>query len=182
MIVVTINESVVSSISPGDRVNVYVGGAGPQGIKGDTGDIGPQGNIGPMGPQGEQGPMGDTGPQGPIGPEGPYVDQFGDVGGGNFSEFEDNGFFICHGNAAAYMDIYTAFAGAKVPTSGAPTWTAFTAHTSAYTFAINDYADLATIEIPHDYMEGTDLEIHLQWLRMAPIRMTGQPDMWLITR
>ena len=40
---------------------------GPQGPKGDTGDIGPQG---PKGDTGPQGPKGDTGPQGPKGEKG----------------------------------------------------------------------------------------------------------------
>lgn len=52
---------------------------GPQGLKGDTGEIGPvgaTGEVGPVGvtgevgPQGATGPKGDTGPQGPRGPKG----------------------------------------------------------------------------------------------------------------
>lgn len=60
-----------------------------------------------------------------------------------------------------YNDIYTAVASAKLPASNYPDWTAFTTNTNAYTFKLNDYADLATVEVLHDYKEGTDLEVHL---------------------
>lgn len=43
---------------------------GPQGPKGEQGDIGPQGPKGEQGIQGEQGPKGDTGEQGIQGPKG----------------------------------------------------------------------------------------------------------------
>lgn len=60
-----------------------------------------------------------------------------------------------------YNDLYTGIAAAKIPAANYPDWTAFTANTSAYTFKVNDYADLTTIEVLHDYKEGTDLEVHL---------------------
>ncbi|MDP2624767.1 MAG: hypothetical protein Q8P27_01125 [Candidatus Peregrinibacteria bacterium] len=44
---------------------------GPQGDKGETGDIGPQGLIGEQGPQGPEGVIGPQGPVGEQGPEGP---------------------------------------------------------------------------------------------------------------
>ena len=46
------------------------GATGPQGPKGDTGDIGPQGPKGDIGAAGPQGPKGDTGATGPQGPKG----------------------------------------------------------------------------------------------------------------
>lgn len=60
-----------------------------------------------------------------------------------------------------YGDIFVPIASGPQPSSNAPTWTAFTANTNAYTFAIEDYKDMGTIEIPHDYKEGTNLEVHL---------------------
>lgn len=64
-------------------------------------------------------------------------------------------------DTTVYDDVNMAIASAKVPPSNTPTWSTFTANTNAYTFAIDNYADLGTIEIPHTYKEGTDLEIHL---------------------
>ena len=52
------------------------GPVGPQGPKGDTGDIGPQGPKGDTGDPGPQGPKGDAGDPGPQGPKG----DTGDVG------------------------------------------------------------------------------------------------------
>ena len=61
---------------------------GPQGEKGDQGEVGPQGpqgiqgpqgEMGPQGPQGEQGPAGEQGPQGEMGPQGPKGEK-GDQG------------------------------------------------------------------------------------------------------
>lgn len=50
---------------------------------------------------------------------------------------------------------------AKVPAANFPTWTTFTTNLNSYTFAINDYVDISTAEILHDYKEGTDLGLHL---------------------
>ena len=64
------------------------GDVGPQGPKGEQGDVGPQGpkgeqgDVGPQGPKGEQGDVGPQGPkgeQGDVGPQGPKGEQ-GDVG------------------------------------------------------------------------------------------------------
>ena len=52
-----------------------VGPIGPQGPKGDTGERGPQGEVGPTGATGPQGIKGDTGPQGPQGIQGPQGPQ-----------------------------------------------------------------------------------------------------------
>ena len=59
-----------------------------------------------------------------------------------------------------YCDVNFAVAAAKLPASNTPSWVAFTANTNAYTFAVNDYADLGTIELPHNYKEGTNIELH----------------------
>jgi len=60
-----------------------------------------------------------------------------------------------------YNDLYIPLAGAKVPASHAPTWSTFSANLNSYTFAVDDYADLATTEILHGYSEGTDLNLHI---------------------
>ena len=60
-----------------------------------------------------------------------------------------------------YNDLYTSVVSAKTPAVGYPDWSTFTTNTGAYTFKVNDYADLSTIEVLHDYKEGTNLEVHL---------------------
>lgn len=87
--------------------------------------------------------------------------RFGTVSGGNYTEFESDGTVKLVGDASVYDDIFVGLTSAKLPQANVPTWTTFTTNTNAYTFAINDYIDLPTIEINHDYKEGTDLEVHL---------------------
>lgn len=68
-----------------DRTQGAQGDAGPQGLKGETGDVGPQGlqglkgetgDVGPQGSEGLNGETGDTGAQGIQGPKG----ETGDIG------------------------------------------------------------------------------------------------------
>lgn len=54
----------------GPVINVTVEGAGPQGVPGPQGPKGEPGDVGPAGPQGEPGPAGEPGPEGPQGPAG----------------------------------------------------------------------------------------------------------------
>lgn len=86
------------------------------------------------------------------------------LGGLNdYTDFEADGTLHFTGAATVYNDIQFAISGAKVPAANAPTWSAFLTNLSAYTFAVNDYVDLDFNEIPHDYKEGTDLEIHIHF-------------------
>jgi hypothetical protein len=58
-------------------------------------------------------------------------------------------------------DIYVPLAGAKIPASHFPTWATFLANLNSYTFAIDDYADLATAEILHGWKQATDIGLHI---------------------
>ena len=79
----------------------------------------------------------------------------------NYTSFEDDGTMEMVGDATVWDDIFMPTSGAKVPAVNTPNWEAFTANTSEYTFALNDYADLTTVEINHDYKEGTNIGVHL---------------------
>jgi len=65
---------------------------------------------------------------------------------------------------SVYEDLFMPLAGAKVPASNAPTWAAFSANLNSYTFALNDYVDLATTEVLHAWEEGTDLDVHVHFI------------------
>lgn len=60
---------------------------------------------------------------------------------------------------SVYNDVFLPIAVTK-PGGTAPSWTAFFGNLSQYTFAINDYVE-GSFELPHDYKEGTDLDIHV---------------------
>lgn len=79
----------------------------------------------------------------------------------NYTSTESDGTLVFTGNATVWDDLFTSIAAAKIPASNYPDWTAFTANTNAYTFKLNDYVDLETVELSHRYKEGTDLEVHL---------------------
>lgn len=49
----------------------------------------------------------------------------------------------------------------RVGAANVPTWEAFTTNTSEYSFAVNDYIDLAANEPPHSWNEGTGIRLHL---------------------
>jgi len=63
-----------------------------------------------------------------------------------------------------WNDIFIPLAGAKVPASNTPSWDSYSTNLNSYTFAIDDYADLATAEILHDWKEGTDLQVHVHFI------------------
>jgi hypothetical protein len=79
----------------------------------------------------------------------------------NNTEIEADGTMRANGDATTFDDVNTGFSAGKVPPQNAPTWAEFSANTASYTFDIDDYIDLATLEIPHSYKEGSDVEIHL---------------------
>lgn len=63
-----------------------------------------------------------------------------------------------------WNDIYIPLAGAKIPASHMPSWATFFTNLNSYTFALDDYADVATAEILHGYKEGTDIKLHVHFV------------------
>lgn len=107
----------------------------------------------------------------------------------DYTEFEADWTLKMVWAATVYNDLYTQIASAKLPTSAYPDRTAFTANLNAYVFKLNDYADLWTIEILHDYKEWSDLELHLHlatnWLDATERKVKyivyysrGSPNHW----
>ncbi len=92
-----------------------------------------------------------------------YGAKFGDGGISNYTEFEADGTRVAHNAATSFDDIYTGFSGARVPAANAPNWEVFTGNLNAYTFAINDFLELNSIEIEHSYLEGSNYFLHVHW-------------------
>jgi hypothetical protein len=87
--------------------------------------------------------------------------RFGDAT--NYTGFEADGTMVAHGTATTYNDIQFAISSGKVAAANAPTWTAFVGNLYEYAFALNDYIDCGSQEVPHGYLEGSDMEIHVHW-------------------
>jgi hypothetical protein len=75
------------------------------------------------------------------------------------------------------------FSSAKIPTSQAPTWTAFISGGTnrAYQFDIDEYLFVAPFEIIHKYKEGTDLSLHLHWATGQGTDGTDRAVKWEVT-
>jgi hypothetical protein len=82
----------------------------------------------------------------------------------DYSTFEADGTLEFNGAAVVWNDVQTGFAAARVPAANAPTWASFQGNLNAYTFGLNDYIEFDALELVHDYMEGSDFELHLHWV------------------
>jgi len=90
------------------------------------------------------------------------VDGTGHFGGAaDYSEFEADGTLAFNGAAVVFDDIYMPMSSGKIGGANQPTWAAFQGNTYEYSFGINDYIHLPSVEIEHTYLEGSDIEIHV---------------------
>lgn len=87
--------------------------------------------------------------------------KFGDIDAGNFSEFESDGTLKCNGDAKTWDDIIIPIESTGKAVA-APQLEVLVGNILAYQFAINDKV-YANCEMPHDYAEGTPIEVHLHW-------------------
>lgn len=62
---------------------------------------------------------------------------------------------------AKWNDIAIQLSTGKLPASNYPEWAAFTTNTKAYKFGLNEYIEIAPIEILHGWVEGGLLKPHL---------------------
>jgi len=77
----------------------------------------------------------------------------------HYTEFETDGTMVMAGDAGVWNDIILPIFVTKLG-STAPTWAAFHGNLKQFTFAIDDFVQ-GSFEIPHDYKEGTDLDVHV---------------------
>lgn len=89
--------------------------------------------------------------------------KLGNVNGGNYLTIEADGTLKNNGNSTVYNDLQFAISSGRVGVSNAPSWTNLIGNLSEYTFAVNDFIDLGSQEIPHSYKEGSTVEIHIHW-------------------
>ena len=90
---------------------------------------------------------------------------FGDVSGGNYAEFNGSGFLTFYGNARAYRDFNFGY-GSLGTGATAPDPIALNASTiRIYGFDGNATTEqvFASLELDHDWAEGTILYPHVHW-------------------
>lgn len=91
------------------------------------------------------------------------VTQFGDVQGGNYTEFESGGVMRFAGDAVVWNDMVAPAANLR-PGASSPTFAAIVGGIYGYRFDVASTQNLyGAFEIVHDYMEGSDLDIHVHW-------------------
>lgn len=87
--------------------------------------------------------------------------KFGDVEGDSYTEILTTGQVIQKGKSVMYDDMNFPFSTGRVSQVNAPTWTTMIAPFGAYTFAVNNYLQVAAQEFPHTWAEGTPAEVHV---------------------
>lgn len=106
--------------------------------------------------------------------------KFGDELGGNYTEFEEDGTLHMVGNATVYKDINVSGASLVKTGANAPDIINFVnANTATYAFDGGALTEklYGTIELAHDYYEGTDVEFHIHW---APTTANTGNVVWQI--
>lgn len=106
--------------------------------------------------------------------------KFGNVGAGNYSEFEADGTLKYNGTATVYRDINLSGGSLTPAGAAAPDQINFIdANLQAYAFDGGVLTErlYGSLEMQHDYKEGSDIEIHVHW---TPTDTTGGNVVWQI--
>lgn len=91
------------------------------------------------------------------------IPKWGDEAQGNYSEFEDNGFYVANGSAVFWNDLMFNPTGLRVGAT-APTFAALTGGIYAYRFDASKGESIhGTFEVAHDYKQYTPMEFHIHW-------------------
>lgn len=87
--------------------------------------------------------------------------QFGDVVGGDFTEFEADGFVKMEGEARPWSDIVVALHGAELHPTQSPQWIDYKGGRALQFSGTANQTIYFDCQLPHSYAEGTDLEFHV---------------------
>lgn len=89
----------------------------------------------------------------------------GNYAGGNYTSFESNGTMVANGDATTWDDIFIT--GDSLGTgASAPDVISTIGSLRAFAFDGGTTTEqlYTSVEIPHDYKEGTALKLHLHWM------------------
>lgn len=90
--------------------------------------------------------------------------KFGNVTGGDYAEVLADGQLVQRGDSAMYDDMNFPFSTGRVSQANFPQWSLMLAPFYAYTFAVNDYIQVAAQEFPHQWDQGTPAELHVHMI------------------
>jgi len=95
--------------------------------------------------------------------DGTGVDKFGDVAGGNYSEFEADGTLRFYGNATVWQDIDFPII---IRTTGAniPTLVTLQGNVTAPQWSVNDFSVCEAQELVHAWKEGSQVQWHVHFV------------------
>jgi len=80
----------------------------------------------------------------------------------NYSDFEANGFLHHAGNAGGYDDVQFNITP-KETGAGHPTLNTWNTDFKQFSYAVGDYANAASQEAPHWWLEASDWHFHIHW-------------------
>lgn len=98
---------------------------------------------------------------------------------GNTTTIDNTGLTLA-GTATVFDDLYVPVATGKIGGANTPSWASFTTNTSLYTFGIDDYIDLPSVEIKHDWLEGSALNVHIHYITNGANDATARKVKWTI--
>ncbi|MFZ4545874.1 MAG: hypothetical protein ACOYN4_00485 [Bacteroidales bacterium] len=104
--------------------------------------------------------------------------RFGDAT--NYTDFAADGTLYMAGNATVFDDIQFKISSGKVSATNAPTWSAFGPYLSEYSFATDDFIDLAAEEFVHEWKEGSPVELHIHWATGSTDYIAGDRVQWKV--
>lgn len=83
-------------------------------------------------------------------------------GAEDYTEFETDGTLLMEGKATVFNDIVCPLI-VRTTGVGRPTLATMVGNIQQYTFAVNAYAEIEAIDLPHSWKEGSEVEIHVHW-------------------
>jgi len=91
------------------------------------------------------------------------IGRFGDIAGGDYSEFEPTGTYKANGGALTWSDLIVPATNLR-PGGTPPAFAAFNNGIWGFRFDAGSSDELhGAVELQHDYKEGTDLYFHVHW-------------------
>lgn len=97
----------------------------------------------------------------------------------NYSEFEEDGTLVATGDATCFMDTVCPLI-VRTTGVGRPNAVAFLGDIIQYQFSLNNSAEIESTEFPHNWKEGSEIDIHIHWATGGDNNATPRGVKWEI--